>query len=95
LFDKTLAGGAQALGLTGPIGIAEGATADIVTLDASHPSLTCRNGDTALDSWIFAAATSAIDSVWCLGTKVVTDGCHVRREQIETRYRSVMQKVIG
>src|SRR5204862_1772062 len=52
LFDAALAGGAQALAQ--PVaGLQARARADIVTLDAAHPSLAGRRGDGVLDGWIF------------------------------------------
>ena len=48
-----LAGGAQALG-AGPAGIAPGNAADLVSLDAGHPTLAGKHGDAILDAWIFA-----------------------------------------
>lgn len=83
LFDGALAGGAQALGL-GPVGFAAGAKADIVTLQAGHPSVALAKGDGLLDAWIFAGAP--IDSVWRHGVKLVTGGVHYDRAALHHRY---------
>ena len=88
LFDAALAGGAQALG-TSPAGIAAGNSADLVSLDANHPTLAGKNGDAILDAWIFAGAGKT-DSVWVRGRKVVTGGAHFRRDAIAARFRDVM-----
>lgn len=87
LFDAALAGGAQALGL-GPAGIAPGARADLVTLQADHPSLALAKDDAALDAWIFAGAK--IDRVWRAGREVVTAGRHHARKTLEARYRKAL-----
>jgi formimidoylglutamate deiminase len=93
LFDDALAGGAQALGAPA-CALEVGASADIVGLDMSHPSLTARAGDDVLDSWIFAARSGAIDVVWRAGRKVVSGGAHVARERIAARYAQVLQQIL-
>jgi formiminoglutamate deiminase len=97
LFDGALAGGAQALGTLAlgisPAGICEGASADIVSLDATHPALTGRKGDALLDSWIFAGG--GIDCVWRRGQKIVDGGRHAQREAIRERYARAMMRVLA
>ena len=94
LFDAATAGGAQALardcGRIGPGGIA-----DIVSLDASHPTLVGKTGDAILDAWIFSAGNETVDCVWSGGQKVVTRGKHANRDRIATRYRATMAKLAG
>ncbi|MBV8801199.1 MAG: formimidoylglutamate deiminase [Alphaproteobacteria bacterium] len=91
LFDAALAGGAQALGQ--PVGgIREGGPADLVSLDAHHPSLFGRAGDAILDSWIFAGAR--IDCVWRGGRKLVQQGKHLARDEIAIRYRRAIESVL-
>ena len=80
LFDHALAGGARALAQAS-VGLRPGARADIVTLDTTHPSLAGRSGDAAIDGWIFAAGTGAIDCVWAGGNKVVEGGRHRLRQK--------------
>ena len=92
LFDGALVGGARALGASH--GIVIGASADIVSLAADHPSLTVTEGDTVLDSWIFAVGPQAIDNVWQAGRRVVRDGRHVARESVCLRYRNAMAKLV-
>lgn len=88
LFDAALDGGGTALG-TGPSRIAAGASADFVSLDQSHPSLSGKTGDAILDAWIFANG-SRVDCVWVHGKKQVSGGRHARREAIACRFRKVM-----
>ena len=69
LFEATLAGGAQALGVEP--GLAVGNAADIVTLGADNPDLQRSDGDRPLDHWVFAARNNCIDAVWRYGRKMV------------------------
>lgn len=91
LFERALAGGAQALGQQ-KFGIEEGAPADMVGLDASDPSFFGRNADAILDSWIFAAGH--VDCVWRGGMKLVQQGRHIAREAIAARYRRAVESVL-
>ncbi|TIR25451.1 MAG: formimidoylglutamate deiminase [Mesorhizobium sp.] len=88
LFDAALDGGSQALG-AGSSQIAAGGAADLVSLDAGHPSLAGKTGDAILDTWIFANG-STIDCVWVHGRKQVSGGRHVKREAVAKRFREVM-----
>jgi formimidoylglutamate deiminase len=95
LFESSIKGGAQALGLgTEPIGLAVGAYADVISLDLEQPALQHRREDAVLNSWIFAARDRAIDCVWSRGRKVVQHGWHLQRAAIVARYRPVLQKLI-
>ncbi len=92
LFEASLGGGAAALGRTA--GLRVGQPADIVALDAGHPSLMHRSGDGWLDGWIFATER-AVDTVWRRGAVVVRGGRHVARGTIEQRYRGVLQRLLA
>lgn len=94
LYRGALAGGAQALG-GGPGGLARGAPADLVSLDAQHPNLVGREGDAVLDSLVFAGARDLIDGVWRGGRKLVADGRHVRRGEIVGRYRQALGRLLA
>lgn len=94
LYRAALAGGAQALGGDG-LGISVGAPADFVSLDAHHPTLTGREGDAIVDSFVFAARRDVIDGVWRAGRKVVSNGRHHRRDEITARYRQALEKVLA
>jgi formiminoglutamate deiminase len=86
LYEAAAQGGSAALGAP-PAGLAAGAPANIVSLDAAHPALLGRRGDGLLDGWIFAARTSPVDCVWVGGRKWVEGGRHRAREAVVTRYR--------
>ena len=97
LFDRALAGGAQATG--SQAGIAVGLPADIVALDTRRIAFEGRSGDAVLDSWIFAGGgggdRAAIRSVWRRGRQVVIEGRHIARDAIETRYRKALTTVLA
>ena len=88
LFEAALAG-RQVLGSSGAL--LAGQLLDLITLDACHPALLERRGDEILDSWIFAAGRSAIDTVWRAGRKLVTGGRHHDRAVIHARYAAAVR----
>ncbi|MEX6508718.1 formimidoylglutamate deiminase [Jiella sp. M17.18] len=92
LFEAALAGGAQALGRPAAA-IAEGAPADLVSLDADHPALIGRTGDAILDSWIFGASRPAVDGVWVRGEKRVSGGVHHARERVLAGFREAVTRL--
>ena len=94
LFDAAIKGGTRALGVA-QAHLMEGAAADIVSLDASHPSLISRQGDALLDGWIFAARDRAVDCVWSHGHKVVSGGTHRQHATIAARYRDVLDRLLA
>lgn len=94
LFDHALTGGAQALAQR-TVGLTPGARADIITLDASHPSLSGRAGDTIIDGLIFAAGSGAIDCVWAGGNKVVESGRHRLRQAARERFNASVRRLVA
>ena len=93
LFERALAGGAQASGAA--TGLAAGMPADIVSLDTRRIAFEGRRGDAVLDSWIFGGDRGAIDSVWRRGQQVVAEGRHVARDAIKARYRRALATVLA
>jgi len=93
LFAGALAGGARALGAEA--GIAVGRPADLVSLDARHPSLLAREGDALLDGWIFSAGREAVDCVWRRGVRQVTGGRHIARERIVADYAAALARLLA
>ena len=92
LYDRSLAGGAQALGRR--IGaLAPGYRADIVLLDAGHPALAGRRSDHWLDGWVFAGDGRAVRSVWVGGRRWVADARHVAREPVRQRFAAVIARL--
>ncbi|HTT01691.1 MAG TPA: formimidoylglutamate deiminase [Steroidobacteraceae bacterium] len=94
LYEEALAGGGRALGRDG-VTLRQGASADIVSLDAERLALVDRQADALLDSWIFAAREPLIDCVWRRGAKLVVAGAHVAREQLAANYRRALQKLLA
>jgi formimidoylglutamate deiminase len=93
LFAATLVGGAQALGAEA--GLAEGRTADIVSLNVGSPSLVQRDKDAVIDGWIFASRNSAVDCVWRHGKKLVEGGCHYARARIAARFGDALRHLLS
>ena len=92
LYADALAGGAQAL--QRPMGaIATGMSADIVVLDGGHPDFSGRDGDLWLDSYIYVAGRNAIRDVYAGGERVVSQGRHVRRDDLTERYRRILSRL--
>ncbi|CAN5379391.1 formimidoylglutamate deiminase [soil metagenome] len=92
LFDKALAGGAQAMAQK--IGrIAVGYRADFVVLDPDHPSLIGRSGDQALDSWIFSGGAPCVRDVYVAGKQVVADRHHIDEERILNAFRATVARL--
>jgi len=94
LFDHILDGGAQAANRDCGT-IEPGQWADLMTLDANHIDLDGRSGDVLLDSYVFAGDDRMIKDVWSAGRHLVKDGVHIRRADIETKYRSIISKLAG
>ncbi len=75
------------------MGIAVGARADFVTLNPDAPDLAGREGDYALDSYIFAGGHALIDRVYAAGKLVVDKGRHHRHEAVSAAYRQVINRL--
>ncbi|WP_312797960.1 formimidoylglutamate deiminase [Tianweitania sp.] len=92
LFNRSLVGGTQALGVQG--GLHEGAAADFVSLQADDVALAGRDGDAILDAWIFSGRP-LVDCVWVDGTKQVEAGRHARREAIAQRFTRTVERLLS
>jgi formiminoglutamate deiminase len=94
LYDKALAGGAQALGRR--IGSIEaGQRADLVVLNACHPDLAAVSEDRWIDAYVFVAGKAAIDTVFVAGKDLVRSGRHVKHEAIRARYGRAMARILA
>ena len=89
VFDRALAGGAQALGASSA-GLTVGAPADIVALASDGEGAA---GDALLDRWIFARG--GVDAVWRGGRQVVRGSRHVARETVLARYRRTLGRLVA
>lgn len=93
IFEAAVDGGARALGVIG--GLRVGGPADIVSLDAKHPSLAGKSRGTILDAFLFASGRGAIDNVWRRGERLVTAGRHRDRDRLAERYRRVLTELVA
>jgi formiminoglutamate deiminase len=93
LFTRAVVGGNQALSRA-ESGIAPGAAADFVSLDATHPTLAGKSGDAILDAWIFANG-AAVDCVWVNGERVVSQGRHFARDAIAEKFKTAMIELLA
>ncbi|NWG25205.1 MAG: formimidoylglutamate deiminase [Pseudorhodoplanes sp.] len=92
LYEKTLAGGAQAMGRK--IGKLEaGHRADIVVLDGAHPDLAAAREDLWLDAYVFAGGRRLVKDVVVGGTHAVRDRRHTGHDRIVRRYRDVLARL--
>lgn len=92
LLEAVLAGGAQAAQRrSGALQV--GYWADMLALDAGSIHLEGREGDTALDAWIFAGDDGMVTDVWSAGRHMVKDGRHIHRAALEGAYRKTMQEL--
>ncbi|KPQ08344.1 MAG: formimidoylglutamate deiminase HutF [Rhodobacteraceae bacterium HLUCCA12] len=92
LFETAAQGGAQAAGRDAGA-IAPGRLADLMALDTGHIDLHGRDGDTILDSYVFAADDRAVSDVWAAGRHVVAGGQHRNRAAITAAYRAVVGRL--
>lgn len=94
LFEATLDGGARAAGRrSGKLAV--GYWADMLALDAGSKHLWGREGDTALDAWIFAADDRLVTDVWSAGRHLVKDGAHIDRPRIVQAYKQTIDALKG
>jgi formimidoylglutamate deiminase len=92
LYQRALAGGAQALGRNAGA-IAPGRLADLVVLDIEHPALVGRGGDGVLDAWLFSGNSTPVRDVMVAGTWVVRDGRHRAQQAIAAAFARVMRRL--
>lgn len=94
LFEDVVKGGGQAVQrATGCI--ETGYWADLLSIDMQSEHVLGRQGDTVLDSWIFASDDRLVQDVWSAGRYVVQGGQHIERASIVAQYRGVMHDLRG
>jgi formimidoylglutamate deiminase len=71
------------------------ASADLMTLDLEHPSLSGAGGERVANAWIFAVQDGGVEHVWRRGRKVVEQGRHVRRDEIAARRWAVLKGLLS
>lgn len=93
IFEAAVDGGARALGVIGGLNV--GGPADMLSLNAQHPSLTGKSASAMLDAFLFAAGRGAIDCVWRRGEKLVTAGRHHERDQLSESYCRALTALVA
>jgi formimidoylglutamate deiminase len=94
LYRTAAKGGGRALGRKMGV-IAAGYRADFVVLDREHSLLTGRNGDTLLDSLVFAAGAGAVRDVFVGGRKVIDNGRHAEDRSLKPAFQEALKVIIG
>lgn len=90
VHDWTVVGGSQAL--QGPTGIAVGNPADFVSL---AQKLDCPAApDQWLDMWIFSGNV-LVDCVWVGGTRLVSQGNHLKRNDLKESFLQAMRQILS
>jgi formimidoylglutamate deiminase len=92
MLEAIWTGGAQVLRRNSGR-LAPGASADILTFRADHPTLAGKADDQILDAWIFSVGNPLVDCVWSGGLKVVVDGRHVFRDEIAAQFAKTMREL--
>ncbi|MBE0452537.1 formimidoylglutamate deiminase [Roseovarius autotrophicus] len=92
LLESAARGGAKACGRDAGV-LAVGKLADLVALDTGHVDLEGRQGDSLLDAFIFAADDRAVCDVWSAGRHLVSEGRHVKHDDITRAYRAVTRRL--
>ncbi|MFN3822356.1 MAG: formimidoylglutamate deiminase [Pseudorhodobacter sp.] len=92
LVESAARGGAQAAGRDAGR-IEPGALADLVALATDGPDMAGRRGDTALDSYVFAADDRIVSDVWSAGRHLVRDGRHAKHDAITAAYIETLRRL--
>ena len=70
-----------------------GMRADLLVLDADHPSLAGRSGHNVLDSWVFSGTDSPVRDVMVGGSWVVRDGRHEHEEEVGREFERAVKRL--
>jgi hypothetical protein len=62
-------------------------------LDNEHAVMLGREGDAALDTWIFSAGNAAVKDVIVGGSHVVKDRRHIHEDRIQKRFRETVRRM--
>ena len=92
LFRRALAGGTQAAGQS-RFGLAPGAPADLVVLDAEDPMLAGHGPATLLDALLFSGYRVPIERVMVHGEWKVTGGRHVDRTRTARDFAAALARL--
>lgn len=92
LFQQAVTGGNKACGIAQG-GISAGAQANFIVLDMAHPRLMERTRNELIDSWIFAADSSAIRAVYTKGYRTIENGKHADEIEIHRNFKIALQQL--
>ena len=92
LYEAAATGGAKAIGRNSGR-IEPGALADLVALDTRHLDIIGLKGDRILDAWVFASTDDLVCDVWSAGRHVVTDGQHIHRAEIASKFAATIRRL--
>jgi formimidoylglutamate deiminase len=92
LWEGAAKGGARAAGRqTGAIAV--GNWADLVALDRGDLRLEGLAGDRVLDAFVFACRDDLVTDLWAAGRHIVSEGRHIARDAVATRFRASMRRL--
>ncbi|MEO8243350.1 MAG: formimidoylglutamate deiminase [bacterium] len=94
LYEGAVQGGAQAAGRAAGA-IAIGQWADLLALDLSGPDLMGAEGDTILDTFLFARDDRTVTDLWSAGRHLVRAGRHHAHDRITASYAKTVTRLRG
>ena len=92
LFERAVAGGAQACGLA-QSGIAEDAPADLVCLYSEDPMLVGHDDESRIDALVFSGYQLPIERVMVAGRWCVLEGRHVSRDRSRAGFANAVRSL--
>ena len=92
LYSRALEGGAQAGGQS-PVGLQEGAVADLVALYDEDPMLVGHDDDSLIDALVFSGYRLPIERVMVHGDWQVVDGDHFGRVDTHAGYAAALKRL--
>jgi formimidoylglutamate deiminase len=94
LYIRAAQGSARALGRKSG-SIAVGNLADLVAIDGNHKALCALQPSQLIDGWVFAGSGTVVTDVWSAGRHCVTNGRHIAHDQIVSRYKTAIKKLVA
>ncbi|GAB3483301.1 formimidoylglutamate deiminase [Marinomonas epiphytica] len=92
LFNQALVGGNQACQTN--IGLYQGARADFMVLDSSHPFIATSTPKDRVNRWLFACNENLIKDVFVAGRALIKDFRHPLEEESKANFIRVIKKVM-
>jgi formimidoylglutamate deiminase len=94
LYCRAAKGSAKALGRKSGC-ITVGNLADLVAIDSDHKALCALQPGQLIDGWVFAGSDNVVTDVWSAGRHCVKDGQHIAHDQIVSRYKTAIKKLVA